>query len=265
MTEILHLSDLHFGAEDAGVMRALEDTMAQMHPTVIAITGDLTQRGKKREFAAARRFIEALDAPVIVAPGNHDTPLLHLGARLTRPFARYKRFMGGAAMDWFQTPALAVAGLNTARGVQWRLDWSLGAVSRKATRTAIALLLGSPATARKVVVCHHPLAPPPNAPFPSRTRGGARAVETLVEAGIDAVLSGHMHVAFAESYALGDGRTHAIGAGTTVTGRLRGAAPGFNRLIFDADRLVVEHYEWHGAFVCAAKENLPLRSQQQAS
>lgn len=66
-----------------------------MKPDAIVIAGDITQAGKRSEFEAARIWFDSLGAPVISAPGNHDTPVYHLPARMVAPFDRYERYMEG--------------------------------------------------------------------------------------------------------------------------------------------------------------------------
>jgi 3',5'-cyclic AMP phosphodiesterase CpdA len=70
MRTIAHLSDLHFGRHDEKAAELLLASLAQERPDLTVITGDLTQRGRRCQFAAARAFIEKLPPPVIVIPGN---------------------------------------------------------------------------------------------------------------------------------------------------------------------------------------------------
>ena len=55
------------------------------------ISGDITQRARRGQFAAARKFIERLSLPVLAVPGNHDIPLFNLFARALNPYGNYKR------------------------------------------------------------------------------------------------------------------------------------------------------------------------------
>ena len=75
MRTIAHLSDLHFGRHDETVAAYLLASIRQAQPDIIVITGDLTQRGRHRQFAAARAFLARLPKPILVIPGNHDVPL----------------------------------------------------------------------------------------------------------------------------------------------------------------------------------------------
>ena len=72
MRKIAHLSDVHFGRTDAVVVANLIEIVTELGPDLVVVSGDLTQRAKKKEFVEARKFLDALPGPQIVVPGNHD-------------------------------------------------------------------------------------------------------------------------------------------------------------------------------------------------
>src|SRR5690606_12450202 len=90
MTKLLHLTDLHFGAERQTLTEPLAEAIAQADPDLIAVSGDLTHRARPEQFAAAMAFIAALDRPALAVPGNHDIPLWNVGLRLFAPFRRWR-------------------------------------------------------------------------------------------------------------------------------------------------------------------------------
>src|SRR6188508_1698757 len=91
MRTIVHLSDLHFGASDPALVAAVLDEVRRLAPDVIAVSGDLTQRARHSQFRAARAFLEALPAPIVVVPGNHDVPLYNVFARFTDPLRGFRK------------------------------------------------------------------------------------------------------------------------------------------------------------------------------
>ena len=93
MKTIAHLSDLHFGRHDETAAERLLADLSRRHPDVVVITGDLTQRARHRQFAAARAFLDRLPWPVIVLPGNHDVPLYDVVQRFVGRLARYRRYI----------------------------------------------------------------------------------------------------------------------------------------------------------------------------
>src|SRR3954470_13759825 len=127
---IAHLSDLHFGAELPDVVAALAEELARDPPDLVAISGDLTMRGRTREFIAAKAFIDGLRSPVLAVPGNHDLVAYWLAERYLDPYARWRRHVAAETEPVFQDAKVGVVGLNTARRGGWYLDWSRGRISR---------------------------------------------------------------------------------------------------------------------------------------
>lgn len=221
MRSLLHISDLHFGAEDALALRAVERIAAAQRIDALIVSGDLTQRGRPQEFAAAAAWLGRFEAPVVITPGNHDTSFLNLYNRAVRPFARYARHTAGIAADRLLLPDLCIAAVNTARGMQWRGNWALGAVNARQLEVLADVFAAAAPGAVRAVVCHHPLIGPPDSPLRGSTRGGEEAAAVLSKMGVDLVLSGHLHMPFALPLPAGDGRTWSIGAGT-LSERTRG-------------------------------------------
>lgn len=241
---LFHASDIHFGGENeaavAGAARWLAD-----HPADLAIvSGDLTREGQPAEFAAARAWLDALPAKVVVTAGNHDVPYFNLPYRLMMPWKRFDRWLG----DLRAPPPVAgltYAGVNTARGVQPRANWSKGQISALQVRKAVDRFSAGEAGGLKLVTCHHPLIEVVGGPITGKVWGGHAAARTFVEAGADLVLTGHVHTPFVEAYPYGDGRTYAIGAGT-LSIRERGVPPSFNAIEVDDDCITVIAQAWTG-------------------
>jgi len=229
MPTLLHLSDLHFGAEDRLALEAVERFAAQADIDAVIVSGDLTQRGKPSEFAAAAAWLARFGVPVVATPGNHDTSYYNLYKRAFRPFARYERFLDAVATVSLATPRLFIATLNTARGWQLRRNWALGSVNQRQLRDVAALFERAAPGSLRLLVCHHPLAAPPQSPLRGETRRGAEAAAAVVDMGVDLLLSGHLHVPFAVPLPHGDGATWSVGAGT-LSERLRGHLASFTVL-----------------------------------
>src|SRR5436190_8754647 len=88
---IAHLSDLHFGRVAPETLSPLRDAVASLRPDLVAVSGDLTQRARKRQFQQARDFLDSLPGPQVVVPGNHDVPLYNVLARWLWPLENYRR------------------------------------------------------------------------------------------------------------------------------------------------------------------------------
>lgn len=243
---IAHLSDIHFGGENPQAVAAATAWLAAESLDLVVVSGDLTRFGEKAEFVSAAAWLKDLPEPRLVTPGNHDAPYLAWYDRLFTPFARYERAIGRARFQTHLAPGLAVYGLNTARGVQPRANWSKGQISQNQVAEALTWFAQAPADALRIVVCHHPLTEMIGGPMTGKVWRGEAAAQAFAEAGVDLVLSGHIHAPFTWPYGYGDGHTYAAGAGT-LSVRERGVPPGFNLIETDAAEMHVQALAWTGS------------------
>jgi 3',5'-cyclic AMP phosphodiesterase CpdA len=254
---LAHLSDIHFGCENAAACDAALAVVADLAPDLIVVTGDLTRNGLPSEFRAARAWLDRLAGPRLVTPGNHDTPYWNLPLRALVPFARHRRFIGpvGQGVDLERVSGRAV---NSARGAQPRLNWSKGAMNLEAVRLAAAELAGA-GDRLKLFACHHPLREVEGERVAGGVRRGEAASDILARGKVDLILTGHLHLPFAQPLPYGDGRTYAVGAGT-LSERTRGAPTGFSIIEADATQITVVALGWTSAgFVPFRTWGLPRR------
>jgi len=240
---LLHLSDVHFGAEDTTALKAVEDFAAHIKPDAIVIAGDITQSGRRREFEAARAWFDKLSFRVIVAPGNHDTPIYHLPARLVAPFDRYARYMKGVdvvdQLVELGDGLVRISAINTARGIQGRVNWADGVIDLDDLRQALELLAGGPENAWRLLICHHPLKQPGHSRIAVDTLRGGEALQLCEKAHVDAILTGHIHDAFAHPVESTRRPMVQMGGGTLST-RLRATRPSFCVISIDGQHMVQE-------------------------
>lgn len=236
MLRLFHLSDIHFGLEDVAALAWVKAEIAARRPDAVIITGDHTMRARHHEFAAATRWITALEVPVTISIGNHDMPYFNLFERFTNP---YKRFEGMKALveREIDLPGLAIVPLKTVRRWQPRLNWSKGWVTRPALETCLAMLDRLPPGTQALVAVHHPLREA-GTHGTALTRGGGAALAELAKRGVLGVLSGHVHDAFDIAEPTPHGAVRMIGAGT-LSERTRSTPPSFNELTWDGAELCV--------------------------
>lgn len=247
MGVILHFSDVHFGVEHVAAVEAALAWAHERKPDLVLITGDITQQGYRREFEAAARWIEAMPEPVFVTVGNHDVPYWNLFDRLFWPWRRFERTVGHPAHDHeFRSPRLMVRGVTTARGAQLRPNWSKGVIDLEQTRRAARALTGAPPGALRVLACHHPLIEMIGAPMTGAVKRGHAAALIFADAGVDLVMTGHVHVPFALPIDLSDRCSYAVGCGT-LSLRERGTPPGFNCVEWDDREIHVTALAWAGS------------------
>lgn len=240
---LVHFTDVHFDIEHRDACEAAVAFTQEVKPTLVVISGDITQKGYVKEFRSAAAWMGRMPKPQIVCPGNHDVPYYASLGRIAWPWARFDRMAGDAWRKGLELPGLAVQALNTARGLQLRLNWSKGVVDLSDLDAAIARLHAVPAEALRVLVCHHPLVEVTGGPMTGEVKRGHAAAERLCQAEVDVIMTGHIHSPFATHLPFGDGMTLATGA-STLSVRERGAAPGFNMIEADDRMITVRAYGW---------------------
>jgi len=237
MSVLFHVSDIHFGAEDTRAIAAFADAVRAERPDAVLITGDLTMRARRREFAAAAAWLETLGVPLSVEVGNHDLPYFNLWARFVTPYARYES-LEYAIERPIDLPDVAIIPLRTTARAQLRLNWAQGRVGATRLEAAVEALKAVPAERTRIVACHHPLVDQPGGMSEGRTRGGRAALALLAAAGADLVVSGHVHDPFDMVWEDGPRSIRMIGAGT-LSERTRATPPSFNRIVV-GEHIVVE-------------------------
>lgn len=229
-TRLIHISDIHFGVEDRAALAVVERAIAEEAPDAVICTGDLTQRAKHSEYAAAARWFASLGVPVMLDPGNHDMPYYNPWERFTDPYRRYRALKNKVGSELASDDVVLVP-LKTTVRIQPRFPWSDGVVMDDAlaqTLERLDELKGDPRTI--IVTAHHPLLGPKNAKKNPTIRGG-KAFAAIAAAGAHAVMSGHVHVPFDEMREHDGQRMRMIGAGTLSTRLRHGAPPSYRTLI----------------------------------
>jgi 3',5'-cyclic AMP phosphodiesterase CpdA len=244
MRKIMHISDLHFGRVDSAVVTALLELEQRLSPHLIAVSGDLTQRARKREFVAAREFLESLAAPKIVVPGNHDVPLYNVVARFLTPLQRFRQYVENEVEPAFVDNEIAVVGINTARS----LTFKGGRINRAQVKRALEVFCRVPNERIRILVTHHPF-DVPDAPEGNEPVGRATmAMASFRECMPDLLLAGHVHLhgigTTAERYDLGGNSAIVVQAGTATSTRRRGATNSFNLIRINQSDIAIERFDW---------------------
>jgi 3',5'-cyclic AMP phosphodiesterase CpdA len=241
---IAHLSDLHFGRIDPATVEPIIEAVRNLRPDVVAISGDFTQRARPREFMDARRFLERLPEPRVVVPGNHDVPLHNPYSRFISGLALYRAYISSDLEPAYVDEAIAVAGVNTARA----LTWKGGRINRAQIERVRASFCALPASVMRAVVVHHPLDLPEEWGRTGQARRARRAFREWAGCGIDVILAGHIHRAFAggeaEMLRIGDHGAVVVQAGTATSTRGRGEPNSFNTIEVSEEIILVVQHTW---------------------
>lgn len=245
MRTILHLSDLHFGALDKQLLPPLLERIDALHPDLIAISGDLTQRARRGQFREARAFLAELRAPVLVVPGNHDVPLFDLAVRFLDPLAHYRRYISDDMSPVYDDGEIVAVGLNSTRSMLFA--HGKGRLNVDQIEHARARLSLAPTGALRVVVTHHPFDLPAGHAEHHLVGRADVAMSALAAAGADLFLAGHLHVSHvgrtAERYRIAGHSALVVQAGT-LSRRGRGEVNTFNLLRVERATIGLERYAW---------------------
>ena len=245
MRTIVHLSDLHFGALDDAVVEPLLRAVRDAAPDLVAVSGDLTQRARRGQFTQARDFLERLDRPTLVVPGNHDVPLYDVAARFTDPLRRYRRYITANLTPGYRDDEIAVVGVNSARALAFR--YGRGRISSEQALRATALLNLAPKGVTRILVTHHPFDLPAGHHEHHLIGGASVAMRWLASAGVDLFLAGHLHVSHvgrtAERYRI-EGHSALVVQAGTVSRRARGEPGAFNVVRLAGPLMTIERHSW---------------------
>ena len=234
-TRLFHISDVHFGVEDRRALEMVAKAIDEERPDALVCTGDITQRAKHSEYAAAAEWFSQIDVPVWLDPGNHDMPYYNLWERFSDPFRRFRQLREKVAVDHFETEDLVLIPLNTNVPAQRRWPWSDGVVTSEAERRTLEDLERFKDDLRwRIVTAHHPLHGP-RVGGPNSTIGGNNAFNSLAFEGMDAIMTGHIHTPFNDHREGWQTSAQVIGAGTLSTRLRHGAPPSYNVITCSLD------------------------------
>ncbi|MDY0039162.1 MAG: metallophosphoesterase family protein [Desulforhabdus sp.] len=247
MRRVAHLSDLHFNTIDLHVAEGLLSDLEDLQPDLVVVSGDLTQRARRRQFQAARNYLQRIPFPQLVVPGNHDIPLFDIVRRFLAPLERYKKYITPDLSPEYIDEEIAFFGINTTRP----LSWKNGGISVDQIHHLQRRLCAFPDRLLKAVVAHHPFTPPIASPSTPLVKRAAGALSALEGCGIELLLAGHLHVSYS-----GNVHTHyvtiqhnilAIQSGTAISTRRRSQPNAYSFLTIDGSDLTLSVRTWQAS------------------
>lgn len=256
---MLHLGDIHFGhPEVPSAVAAVARRLDERRWNLVAISGDLTQRNRRTQFAKARAFVEKAraSAPTVVIPGNHDVAWWWrpggLGMRRAM-YAGYRAWINEDLEPTLRAAGATVASINSSHGIQWytlttRLrDLSVvGAVRPSQWARATRELAGAGAGELRVLVLHHNVL---KGRLSNRWGLTSRAggLDDVAATGAELVLCGHDHESQVEQVARA-GRRYVVSQVNTLSNRARGGLPiSYHEISWDAAQVRVTQQSWNEA------------------
>lgn len=264
MTVLLQLSDTHFGTEQPPVVDALLRFASELKPDVVVLSGDITQRARRAQFAAAREFVTKIPARALLAiPGNHDIPLFNVLARLFYPYAGFERAFGKELEPEWQSEDFLVVCVNTTRPSRHK-D---GEVSAEQIVRVSQRLATAKEQQIRIVVTHQPVHVLRDSEIHNRLHGYRQAVNAWSTAGADIIMGGHIHLPYTaplhELFGSLHRRCWVVQAGTAVSSRVRSRHPNSVNVIRRADPNLTLAERWdysakRDEFHCVKTEPLNL-------
>ena len=204
------------------VLDALIGDIESIRPDHVAITGDLTHLGTRREFEQAADWLPRVGTPqqVTLVPGNHDTYVAEPWEgtfSLWEPYMRSDGPDGQSGNDPASVfPSLRIRGDVALIGVSSAVPsppllatgrigrLQLEAVSRLLRQTGSAGLF-------RILLLHHP--PVPGSIRWRKCLTDAPALASVIaEQGVELVLHGHAHHSYLNWLSTPGGRAPAVGA-----------------------------------------------------
>jgi 3',5'-cyclic AMP phosphodiesterase CpdA len=242
MTRIAHISDLHFGRHLPPLVDVLCEEVHRIRPSLVALSGDLTQSARPKEFIAAADFIRMLPEPVLVVPGNHDLPGWRPLQRFIDPWRYWRRYIAPDLETSIGGSDFIAFGVKTARRWGMHPDWSRGSINPRQLARIDRLAGAADPDLVRILVAHHPFL----LSSVMRRRGlVGRSRDALIglrSSRIDLILGGHLH----QGYAGIAGDMVVVQAGTAISSRHKGEPNAFNRIEASPDRIEVDALHWNG-------------------
>lgn len=237
---IAQISDIHVGGSlslPPETMQSIAERVRRVEPDIVVIAGDLTTDGYEWEFEEAARWLERIEFPKILIPGNHDARnvgYVYFERLFGHPFGSYRSAFEPVRAERLQATGFTVVGLdstepdvNEGRVGMDRYPW-------------IGEQFAQPDDIRIVAVHHHLISIPGTGRERNIVLDAGDLLLTLVQLDVDVVLSGHKHVPFF----WGLNGMLICNSGTAGTRRVRGPSPpSWNELQIDASTIkVFIHY-----------------------
>jgi 3',5'-cyclic AMP phosphodiesterase CpdA len=191
---IMQISDLHLGPyfDTERAERVLQEAH-ELKPDLVVIAGDVVMRADfRRQWLAARTYLQRLPEPRLVVMGNHDVPQYNQIARYLWPTARYRKYISPVLNPVWSCEDTIVVGLNTARS----FTMQGGKLSLKQIAWMEQTLNSHPSNFCKVVVMHHHVLQPPGDLEKRAIVNASKAVAAMDRADAELVLCGHIHTSF---------------------------------------------------------------------
>jgi len=237
---LAHLSCMHCGAPhfDGDLMAATVENVNRSRPDLVLVAGNLTNHGYEWEYDEARRYLDELEAPLIVVPGSDDSR--NVG------FVHYQHHFGDRheahrlELSEDRRSAADFGGITVVALDSSEPDLTAGRIGRE-WYPWLRDRLDVPDDLKVVLFHHHLVAIPGAGREATVIEDAGDVLALLSELTADIILTGSRHVPFF----WGLNGILICNSGAAGSRRIRGTVPpSRNELEIDADRIrIYVHYE----------------------
>jgi 3',5'-cyclic AMP phosphodiesterase CpdA len=183
-TKIAHISDLHIGGHFHEPLMDSIKYLNELNPDLVIVSGDLTNDAQVQEFDLVQEYLDLLEAPKFIIPGNHDAR--KYGIKLYR--SRFGE-PGQYKLDLDFTQMLFV-GYDSSMP-----DIGDGVLSEADLKDLQDVLEKTPKTTMVCPVIHHHLVPVPSTGRQkSLLYNAGEVLDILMSFGAEMYFCGHRHV-----------------------------------------------------------------------
>ena len=230
---IAQISDIHCGegSFDPKMLESAIERINAMEPDVTVIAGDLTAAGYQWEFEEAKGWLDRIESPKVVIPGNHDSRnvgYIHFENLFGERFSRLRIPFEGERAERLGATGLTVVAVDSSEP-----DLNDGRVGRE-HYPWIKAQFDQPDDITVFVIHHHLIPIPGTGRERNIILDAGDVLAELTQLDIDVVLSGHKHV----PYFWGVNGMLICNSSTASTKRVRGLTPqSWNELQIDASTI----------------------------
>lgn len=246
MVFVAHLSDMHVGAinfKEEYLISAI-NKVNELKSDLVIVTGDITENGYYAEFEIAAEYLDLIESPLLVVPGNHDAR--HIGNECFEELI--KKRCGTLNVI---TKEICAIGLDSSEP-----DLDYGKVGRsQQKKMEIELKNANEKKLYKMIALHHHLIPIPKTGRERNVLTDAGDIlKSVIDENADLVLSGHKHVPHAWQLQ----NTAFVTAGTVSSLKLRGKdICSFNTINIQEDNVeIMLNYVDGNSKILAKYENM---------
>jgi 3',5'-cyclic AMP phosphodiesterase CpdA len=245
-----HISDLHFGRiADPDILEALYADLHGSDLDLIIVSGDLTQRAFPWQYRDAAKFLNRMEIPWLVVPGNHDVfPWWRPFLRLTDPLRRFRKWISEDMNPHIHWKNLAVLGINSAFG----LTVQGGRIDSSDRDQMEGFFSSVSDSSFRILVVHHHLTQLDTLHDHDIARGAEETLKCAADLRVGMVLCGHLHISHVTHLEnISPGHSIIIcTAGTSTSDRGRGVDPVsnfYNQITVDQGHIDIEERKYNPA------------------